>query len=266
MEKSDYIIRGGQQGAERLAVLTEATWPYTKEFFRTIDLSGPLKMLDVGCGSGDMALRLADFYPNQLQYTGVDFDPAVVEIARQKLSGTGINAQFEVLDIEKSLPENGPYNLVYCRFLLSHQQHPEQIITRLRPLISANGYLAIEDVDFDGHFSFPANWAFKRYVELYEQSARSKGANPLIGTLLPEMAEKAGFKDVHMKIALPAYRHGAGKQMALLTMQAIAETVEKLNQCSSEEVAAIIQELKDFTEAHGTIMSLPRIFQVWAKA
>lgn len=265
MKKTDYIIQGGKDGADRLSVLSEATWPYTKEFFREMKLKAPIRMLDVGCGSGDMALRLAELYPNDFEYTGVDFDPVVIDIAKEKLSKTGITAHFELMDIEKSLPNRGPFDLVYCRFFLSHQKHPNQILERLRPLLEKGGVMAIEDVDFDGHFCFPANSAFKRYVELYEKSARSKGANPIIGVLLPNMVEKAGYGEVHMKIALPAYRHGPGKRMALLTMQAIAESAISLGLSTEDEANKIIRELEEFTEAHGSIMSLPRIFQVWSR-
>ncbi len=265
MKKTDYIIQGGKAGADRLSVLTEATWPYTKDFFGALDLQAPIRMLDVGCGSGDMALRLAELYPNDFEYTGVDFDPVVIDIAKEKLSNTGISAHFELMDIERNLPNHGTFDLVYCRFFLSHQKHPDQILERLRPLLKKGGVMAIEDVDFDGHFCFPDNWAINRYVELYMQSARSKGANPLIGALLPDMVEKAGYSDVHMKIALPAYRHGQGKRMALLTMQAIAQSAISLGLCNEDEANKVIRELEEFTEAHGSIMSLPRIFQIWAK-
>src|SRR5215471_20937991 len=42
-----YIIQGGQQGADRLKVLANATWPTTEPFLREAGLSSGSKCLDV---------------------------------------------------------------------------------------------------------------------------------------------------------------------------------------------------------------------------
>jgi 2-polyprenyl-3-methyl-5-hydroxy-6-metoxy-1,4-benzoquinol methylase len=53
-----YIIQGGQQGADRLKVMANATWPTTEPFLREAGLGSGSKCLDVGCGNGDITSRL----------------------------------------------------------------------------------------------------------------------------------------------------------------------------------------------------------------
>ena len=67
---------------------------------------------------------------------------------------------------------------------------------------------------------------------------------------------------VRVKNCTPAFSKGDGKQMALLTMQAIREKVVKLELESDPGAKAIISELERFTEDPVTTMSLPTIYQV----
>jgi hypothetical protein len=128
----------------------------------------------------------------------------------------------------------------------------------LRP----NGILAAEDIDVAGHFSYPQSTAFKRYVELYQQAGIKRGANPLIGPILPGLLESARFQEVEFKVVLPTFTKGAGKQLALLTLFGIQHSVVSEKLASKQEVDHIIRELKIFTEDEDSMISFPRIFQV----
>ena len=119
------------------------------------------------------------------------------------------------------------------------------------------------NVDFRGHFCHPESLAFQRYVELYRQAGVKRGVDPLIGPRLPELLEKEGFTGVRLRVVLPTFRSGDGKQMALLTLSAIQESVVATGLADLAEVRRLLVELQRFTEDERTIMSLPRIFQVW---
>src|SRR5215813_11475729 len=117
---------------------------------------------------------------------GVDFDQRIVEIARQSVAQLGLRVSFRALDVEKEELDGGPYDFVYARFLLSHLQTPEAAIRRMHAVLRPGGTLAVEDVDFRGHFCHPESPAFQRYVELYTQAGVKRGVAPLIGPRLPE--------------------------------------------------------------------------------
>ncbi|MFQ6115720.1 MAG: hypothetical protein ACE5NG_16795 [bacterium] len=125
------------------------------------------------------------------------------------------------------------------------------------------GILAVEDVNFRGHFSHPECPAFNRYVQLYEAAGRKKGADPWIGPRLPGILMDCGLKQVRMKVVLPTFYEGEGKLMALLTMLNIREAVIDAQLATDAEVDGIISELAAFTKDPQSIMSLPRLFQVW---
>lgn len=62
----------------------------------------PLRVLDVGCGGGQLALHLKEVYPH-LQVIGIDLSPGQIARARKRSERKGVTVQFEVSDAQ-SLP------------------------------------------------------------------------------------------------------------------------------------------------------------------
>jgi SAM-dependent methyltransferase len=70
----------------------------------------PGAVLDLGCGSGSVTLRLADAFP-QASIVGIDFDPAMLVLARARLAGLGGRVQLLCRDLRRDdwtdgLPES----------------------------------------------------------------------------------------------------------------------------------------------------------------
>jgi len=55
-DQNEYVLRGGDQGAERLRLLASVKWPTTKTFLHMAGLCPGMRCLDVGCGAGAVAL------------------------------------------------------------------------------------------------------------------------------------------------------------------------------------------------------------------
>jgi 2-polyprenyl-3-methyl-5-hydroxy-6-metoxy-1,4-benzoquinol methylase len=58
-----YRIRGGHAGRMRLRVLARVMWPTTRELLARVGVSEDARCLDVGCGGGDVTVRLARLAP-----------------------------------------------------------------------------------------------------------------------------------------------------------------------------------------------------------
>jgi hypothetical protein len=154
-------------------------------------------------------------------------------------------------------------DLAYARFLLSHLPDPAHAARQLRAATRPGGVIVVEDVDFSGHFCYPPNEAFRRYQELDQAVVRRRGADPDLGPRPPDLFEAAGIEDVQLEVILPAFRDGEGKQMARVTMDGIQQAVVAAGLATDGEVDAIVTELAAFERDERTIMSLPRVFQVW---
>ena len=263
--KSSYILQGGEEGAKRLRILAEATWPTTRTLLLRAGLGAGMRCLDVGCGSGEVTLELARLVGPRAEVIGVDADPSILEHARVAAEREGLlNVRFLLSDATE-LDALAGFDLVYSRFLLTHLRDPMAAVESMKRCLKPGGALVLEDIDFAGHFSDPPCPAFSRFVALYEALATRRGADPFIGPRLLGLLLRGGLTDVLEDVVLPTFRTGAGKLVALLTTLHIREATVEAGLGTAAELDELIEELERFTADQGTLLSLPRIFQVWGK-
>ena len=84
-----------------------------------------------------------------------------------------------------------------------------------------------------------------------------------IGPRLYALALDAGFRSASVGVVQPAFVAGEGKQIPLLTLVNIADAVVEEGLATRPELERTIEELRRFTAAGDTLLSLPRVFQVW---
>jgi ubiquinone/menaquinone biosynthesis C-methylase UbiE len=82
------------------------------------DLKGK-RILDVGCGTGTMAILIKQTYPTA-DITGLDGDPQILEIARSKAKKHGFEIPFEQgMSFDLPYPDSS-FDLVLTSFMLHH--------------------------------------------------------------------------------------------------------------------------------------------------
>jgi ubiquinone/menaquinone biosynthesis C-methylase UbiE len=258
---ASYIIDGGGPGAARLAVLGRTLAASSESFLKRTGLRPGVRVLDVGCGSGELTGWMAELV-GPAEVVGVDVDLTVLAIARERRSGHRAVPRFILADAAAVPPALGRFDVVYARFLLSHQTDPLSVLRQLRELCRPGGVVAVEDVDIPAMFCEPRSDAFDRATELYCQTAIARGAHPRLGTRLAGLFDKAGFEGVEANAIHPAFREGEGKRMAELTLRSIREAVLASELIEEDDFDEILDKLRCAIDDPTTLMGLPRIHQV----
>lgn len=265
MTMKEYAIRGGKTGNERLAVLTRTLQGTTGQFLddHRQDLIG--NCLDLGCGGGKVTLEIARRIEGGGVVLGLDIDRYKIESAREAARRAQLpQVKFACRNAHDSLAPN-TFNAIYSRFLLSHLQHPRQILSNIFNGLVPGGTILLEDTDFSGHFCYPACTAFDTYVDLYQHLLRVRGGDANIGQRLGQLLQSAGFQDVSVQVVQVAHLDEEGKLMAEITMENISEALLEEGLATGEETRRIVREIREFRTGADTIMSLPRIMQVSAR-
>lgn len=260
-----YPIRGGVAGRERLRLLSRIMRPSTIPLLERAGIAPGMACLDAGCGGGDVAFEMARMVAPGGHVVGTDIDDTKLDIARAEAAALGLsNAQFLHADALRDSPGE-TFDLVHARFLLSHLANPAAALANFHRSLRPGGVLVIEDVDFTGHFCYPADAAFDRYLDLYRAASRRKGGDADIGPRLPELVADAGFTGVHVSVAQHASTEGDVKVLTALTMENIVDAVVHEGLTDRAEADRLVGELYDFGYQPGTICSTPRIFEVRAR-
>jgi SAM-dependent methyltransferase len=265
MVQDHYVIATGRRGRDRLKVLSRVFAETTTRLLDGVGLAPGMTCLDVGCGGGDVAADLARRVGPDGRVLGIDRDAVALEIARREAAEQNLgNVEYRVLDV-LALRDTGRFGAVYARFLLSHLPDPGAALASMVRALGSGGVLAVEDVDFAGHFCFPDCQAFRDYVRLYGAAARAKGGDPDIGPRLPSLLREAGLGEIGMRVVQPAGIDGEVKLLSAITMEMIGEAVVAAGLASPQELGRIVDELAVAARDGRTLLSTPRIMQAWGR-
>ncbi len=153
---------------------------------------------DIGCGSGTLAIRAADRFPNVTMHA-VDIDDRMLAQAKAKPGAekvAWIQAQAGVLPIERNT-----FDVVICSLLLHHLTDNEKSdsLKEMHRLLRSGGKLLLADYDLPANAFAKLRFLVVRILDGWQRT-RAHAAG-----LLPGLLEEAGFTNINetTRIATP---------------------------------------------------------------
>jgi SAM-dependent methyltransferase len=108
---------------------------------------GSLSVLDVGCATGRLLERLAAAGARSL--AGSDLAPRIVEVAKARLEGLGVEADLRPADAESDLPwPTGSFDVVTMTGVLHHFMRPAAALSEMERILRPGGRLVASDACF----------------------------------------------------------------------------------------------------------------------
>lgn len=154
------------------------------------------------------------------------------------------------------------FDLVYARYVLSHQTDASNVLMQMLRRCRRGGVVAVEDVDFPGHTWHPESAAMQTYVDLYQQLVRSRGGDPQLGRKLGALFERAGLVDVQVRASLAL---DGTRRVAPLTLAHIGDAAIAQGLITAGALARLVGELEQYAAQKGAAVSLAPTFQVWGR-
>ena len=113
-------------------------------------------VLDLGCGTGEMLVRLAERYPD-LKLTGADLSPASLEVAKKKLRPCDrlIEADAQHLPFE-----DASFDELLCMHSFHHYPHPKRVMKEIRRVLREDGLFYLVENDYPFFFRTYVNFSF----------------------------------------------------------------------------------------------------------
>jgi ubiquinone/menaquinone biosynthesis C-methylase UbiE len=238
--------------------------PTSLALLQRAGLQSGMKVLEIGCGGGDLAFDIALTVAPSGRVLGIDIDQTKLDLATREAAELGLtNVDFQYANIIEPV-SSGDFDLVHARFVLTHLTDPALALKHIWTALRPGGTVVVEDIDFSGYFCYPDSAALWRYVQLYTETTRRRSVDANIGPRLPSLLSQAGFEKIELNVVQPSGFEGEVKLISPLTMENIADAAIAEGLVTVEEVDKIVAELYAFAKAPGTLGCMPRVFEVWA--
>ncbi|GAB3812659.1 class I SAM-dependent methyltransferase [Tessaracoccus terricola] len=121
-----------------------------------LTLRGDERVLDLGAGTGQLSLNLADAVG---EVVISDASRGMVEVAARNIDAAGHQDKMSALqlDLTTEEPHLAPFDGVWSMLALHHVPELDRLLTRVHALLRPGGWLAVVDLDKDPEGAFHAH-------------------------------------------------------------------------------------------------------------
>ena len=195
----------GHTDRERRRLSLQATIlnPITEDFLRRAGIAAGMRVLDIGCGVGEVSLIAARLVGSSGHVTGIDVDADSLQAARTRAAGQGLqHIAFEQRDCQTAADEQ--YDAAIGRHVLIHMRDPLHVIRCAAATVHPGGIVAFQEYDFTARISsFPQVPLFERSKDMFAKLFNALGSNANIGTQLFHLLHKAGLSKPQCRLEAP---------------------------------------------------------------
>ncbi len=179
-----------------LAAQATAIWPQEVPLFRRYGLSPDIRVLDAGCGTGEISARLAEMYP-LAKVLGIDVLEHHLEYARQRYARLAPRLSFEAQDLFALPAADATYDLTVCRHVVQAVPHADRVIAELARVTKPGGVVHVIAEDYNMmHFAADLPGVREFWNDAPAQFGAANGVDNFVGRHAWAYFRAAGLVDV----------------------------------------------------------------------
>ena len=144
MTGTDYFLGHSEAEMRRLILQGEILRPATERLLREAGLAPGMRVLDVGCGAGDVAMIASRIVGPSGAVVGVDQDAKSIAGAADRAERAGLDVRFQVARAEDR-PDLGQFDLAVGRLVLFHSADPVTFVRDVAHHVRPGGTIAFHE-------------------------------------------------------------------------------------------------------------------------
>lgn len=198
---ADYPLGHSRHELSRLIEQARYFGDLTDQVLHSVGIGPGMRVLDVGCGAGDVSFLVAGMVGSSGSVLGVDRAEDAVALATRRAADAGLdNVRFRVADVA-ALALDEPVDALVGRLVLMYMRNPAAELRRLANLVKPGGIVAFHEFDLAGAASDPPCQLFDATLERTRQTFIRAGVDHRTGLRLGRIFEDAGLPSPRMALA-----------------------------------------------------------------
>jgi len=258
----------GQEEVDRLEAQGAAIAPATRMIFAEAGIRPGMRVLDIGCGAGDVTFVAAGLVGPDGSVLGVDRSPDALARARLRAEQRGLTqVQFIEGDIHDPAP-GGPFDAIVERGALWLVPDPAAVLRQQATVLRPGGLVVPIEVDLSMMRWLPES-ALGNQVKSWFVEAFARAGMVMLGPQLWAIVEQAGLRPLGLIGIQPHFGHGDEVGLAFLveSMRVAEPLIVGTGVATAEEIGmeTFEQRVRDDAERnHPLVGATYMLLSAWA--
>jgi 2-polyprenyl-3-methyl-5-hydroxy-6-metoxy-1,4-benzoquinol methylase len=262
-----YVLGHSERELERLQGQAGLFADLTRDILVRAGLSSGMRVLDIGCGVGDVSIIAADLVGPEGRVLGIDPAPEALSVARRRLTALGKHwVQFSSGTVEAV--ENGSqFDVAVGRFILIHLAKPADAVRNLMQSLRPGTIVVFVELDLSTAASQPPLHLLQQCVGWIGEVYRRSGRQLDMGTGLFSAFRAAGVTPAMIGLTrITSSKDQIGFDFLVESVRSLMPAMNKLGIATADDIDIDTLRSRLLAEAAAGdhCIFYPRLVGAWA--
>jgi ubiquinone/menaquinone biosynthesis C-methylase UbiE len=266
-EPAEYALGYSTAEFKRLELQGRFFGDLTEDVLRRAGVGPAMRVLDIGCGVGDVSLIAARLVGPSGSVLGIDRSVEAVSTAQRRVAEAGQQwVRFATSELD-AFSTDEKFDAVIGRLILLYLPDPSAALRRLVHHVRPAGIVAFQEMEMSLCRSVPDTPLFHQCREFLLNTFKRAGVEMDMGTKLSATYKRAGLPAPQM-IAAARVEAGADSfayEYLAITLRSLLPMAERLNVATAAEVGidTLAERLRREALEHGSCVMPPTLIGAW---
>lgn len=245
--------------------------PFMRRLLEDAGLRAGMRVLDIGCGAGDVSLLAAEMVGEQGSVIGVDSNASVLELAQSRVQAANLSHVSFILGNVYDLTFAQEFDAIVGRLILIHVPERAALLQRLSTYLRPGGVLAFQehDIPTQSDATFPACLLWEQAVDWCIQAFQRVGVEPRMGMKLFSTFRAAGLPDPQLRYdaAIGTGPEWAGYELLEGIVRELMPLILKFDIATAQEIRieTLAARLREEITSTGGVARFPALVSAWTR-